>query len=157
MVGFAPPMEHPESLPLALLPRADARVSILWGDPIGESGGGRSSSQTRTLKEHHGTTRSIGKANPLRLRVRIRLRGCRGRTVEFTVERSVHRGLGSDRGADWRLGSDEARRSVLGARPSMGLVDVSARLEQVTAARARLEMQCYKTGQHMFSLLRDSP
>jgi len=50
---------------------------------------------------------------------------CRRRwTVEFTVERSVHRGVRSGRGSDVRLWGDEMGRPVLGQPPSMVVVDL---------------------------------
>ena len=45
--------------------------------------------------------------------------------VEFTVERSVHRGVRSGRGSDVRLCGDEMGGPVLGQPPSMVVVDLT--------------------------------
>ena len=59
--------------------------------------------------------------------------------VEFTVERSVHRGVRSGRGSDVRLRGDEMGRPVLGQPPSMVVVDLTC-LSKTTRFADRLAL-----------------
>jgi hypothetical protein len=68
--------------------------------------------------------RSVRKRDTLWLRVRVWLRFRSGRTLQFSLERSLHRGVGSDSGTDWRLRGDEVGGPILGHPPSMVVVDL---------------------------------
>jgi len=83
------------------------------------------STRPRDTEGNRGIARSVRKRHPFRLRVRVGLCFRRRWTVEFTVERSCHRGMCSGGRIDLRLRRDEAGRSVLGVPSSMVVVDSS--------------------------------